>query len=241
MPSPPKKLQTCKDPSDSPSIRKSTIRILGAKRGAFLSRGKSGVETGKNVASVPAQVVSASTNVIHQPVNTLVPFLSQQQQLGTAKISTAATQAMANETSQANQLAAAAVTSVPLLSQHQQLGAAKISNAVTQSIANETSKVNQLAAAVRTLPKRNPQTDYEKKPASQTIVPNKVSRLGGATAPLVAPKLEIGKGQNTSNLLSDPAYARALLVKQQEKLLQHYKAGPPQQPHHHIKGPGKIL
>ncbi|TKW42012.1 hypothetical protein SEVIR_1G355900v4 [Setaria viridis] len=197
MPSPPKKLQTCKDPSDSPSIRKSTIRILGAKRAAFLPTGKSEVETGKNLASVPAKVVSASTNVISESVDASVPLLAQQQQPGTAKIS----------------------------------------NAVTQAIANETSQLNQLAAAIITLPKQNLQTDYEKKPASLPIVPNQVSQLGGATAPLVAPKLEIGKGQNTSNLLSNPAYARALLIKQQEQLLQQYKSGTPQPQQHHIKGP----
>lgn len=201
MPSPPKKLQTCKDPSDSPSIRKSIIRILGAKRAAFLPTGKSEVETGKNFASVPAKVVSASTNVISESVDASVPLLAQQQQPGTAKIS----------------------------------------NAVTQAIANETSQLNQLAAAIITLPKQNRQTDYEKKPASLPIVPNQVSQLGGATAPLVAPKLEIGKGQNTSNLLSNPAYARALLIKQQEQLLQQYKLGTPQPQQHHIKGPGKIL
>ncbi|CAN6239184.1 unnamed protein product [Urochloa humidicola] len=200
MPSPPKKLQTCRNPSDSPSIRKSTIRILGAKRAALVPTGKSEAETGKNFASVLAEVVSASTNVISQSADVSVPLRAQQQQPGTAKIS----------------------------------------NAITHAIANETSRVNQLAAAVVSLPRQNLQTDYEKKPVSVPIVPNQVSRLGGTTAPLVAPKLEIGKVQNTSNPLSNPAYARALLIKQQEQLLQQYKLGSSQQQQqqqHHIKGP----
>ncbi|CAN6245799.1 unnamed protein product [Urochloa humidicola] len=252
MPSPPKKLQTCKNPSDSSSIRKSTIRILGGKRAALVPTGKSEAESGKNFASVPAKVVPASTNVSSQSAVVSVPLLAQQQQPGTAKISNAITHAIANETSEVNQLASAVVT-LPRphaiaseTSRVNQLASATTlpRQNLTHAIANETSQVNQLAAAVVSLPRQNLQTDYEKKPVtvSVPIVPNQVSRLGGATAPLVAPKLEIGKVQNTSNLLSNPAYARALLIKQQEKLLQQYKLGSSQQQQqqqqqHHIKGP----
>jgi len=222
MPSPPKKLQTYKDPSDSPSIRKSTIRILGGQSATPLPTGKSVVETVKNLASIPAKVVSASTNDISQ--------------------------------------------SVPLLAQQQQPDTAKNSSVITQTIANERSQVNQLAATV-TLPRQNLQSDYGKKPSNVPlvkpsnvpivkpsnvpivkpsnvpIVPNQVSGLAGATAPLVTPKLEIGKVQNTSSLLSNPAYARALLIKQQERLLQQFKLGSSQhqeqqqQNQLYIKGP----
>ncbi|CAL5019993.1 unnamed protein product [Urochloa decumbens] len=251
MPSPPKKLQTCKNPSDSPSVRKSTIRILGGKRAALVPTGKSEPETGKNFASIPAKVVSASTNVMSQSADVSVPLLEQQQQPCTAKISNAITHAIANETSRVNQLASAVVT-LPRphaiangTNRVNQLAAAVVTlprQNLTHAISNETSQVNQLAAAVVSLPRQNLQTDYEKKPVSVPIVPNQVSRLGGATAPLVAPKLEIGKVQNTSNLLSNPAYARALLIKQQEQLLQQYKLGSSQQQQqqqqqHHIKGP----
>ena len=218
MPSPPKKLQTYKDPSDSPSIRKSTIRILGGQSATPLPTGKSVVETVKNLASIPAKVVSASTNDIGQ--------------------------------------------SVPLLAQQQLPDTAKNSSVITQTIANERSQVNQLAATV-TLPRQNLQSDYGKKPSNVPlvkpsnvpivkpsnvpIVPNQVSGLAGATAPLVTPKLEIGKVQNTSSLLSNPAYARALLIKQQERLLQQFKLGSSQhqeqqqQNQLYIKGPGKVL
>ena len=200
--SPKKKLQTCKDPSDSPSIRKSTIRILGGQSATPLPTGKSVVETVKNLASIPAKVVSASTNDISQ--------------------------------------------SVPLLAQQQQPDTAKNSSVITQTIANERSQVNQLAATV-TLPRQNLQSDYGKKPSNVPIVPTQVSGLAGATAPLVTPKLEIGKVQNTSSLLSNPAYARALLIKQQERLLQQFKLGSSQhqeqqqQNQLYIKGPGKVL
>ncbi|CAL4885730.1 unnamed protein product [Urochloa decumbens] len=295
MPSPPKKLQTCKNPSDSPSIRKSTIRILGGKRAALVPTVKSEAEIGKTFASVPAKVVSASTNGISQSADVSVPLLAQQQKPGAAKISNAITHVIANETSRMNQFASAAVTlprphaianetsrmnqfasaavtlprphaianetsrmnhfasaAVTLprphaianeTSQVNQLAAAVVTlplQNLTHAIASETSQVNQLAAAVVSLPRQNLQTDYEKKPVSVPVAPNQVSRLGGATAPLVAPKLEIGKVQNTSNLLSNPAYARALLIKQQEQLLQQYKLGSSQQQQqqqHHIKGP----
>ena len=203
MPSPPKKLQTYKDPSDSPSIRKSTIRILGGQSATPLPTGKSVVETVKNLASIPAKVVSASTNDISQ--------------------------------------------SVPLLAQQQQPDTAKNSSVITQTIANERSQVNQLAARVVKLPRQNLLSDHGKKPSNVPIVPNQVSGLAGATAPLVTPKLEIGKVQNTSSIMSNPSYARALLIKQQERLLQQFKLGSSQhqeqqQQHQlYIKGPGKVL
>ncbi|KAF8689882.1 hypothetical protein HU200_041514 [Digitaria exilis] len=276
MPSPPKKLQTCKDPSDSPSIRKSTIRILGGKKAAPLSTVKSEVETGKNFASVPAKVVPVSTNVISQSTDPSVPLLAQQQRPDSAKNSSVITDAIAavknssvitqaigtakNSSVTAQAIGTAKTSSVTahaigtaktssITTQAigtaktssiftQAIGTAKNSSVITQPIANETSRVNQLAAAVVTLPRQNLQTDYEKKPAGVPIMPNQVSGLA------VTPKLEIGKVQDTSNLMSNPAYARALLIKQQEQLLQQYKLASSQQQQQqqvHIKGPGKIL
>jgi hypothetical protein len=156
-------------------------------------------ETVKNLASIPAKVVAASTNDIGQ--------------------------------------------SVPLLAQQQQPDTAKNSSVITQTIANERNQVNQLAATVVTLPRQNLLSDYGKKLSNVPIVPNQASGLAGATAPLVTRKLEIGKVQNTSSLLSNPAYARALVIKQQERLLQQYKLGSSQhqqqqQQHQlYIKGP----
>jgi len=227
MPSPPKKLQTYKDPSDSPSIRKSTIRILGGQSATPLPTGKSVVETVKNLASIPAKVVSASTNDISQSV----PLLAQQQQPDTAKNSSVITQTIANERSQVNQLAAR-VVKLPrqnLLSDHGK----KPSNVPLVKPSN--------------VPIVKPSNVPIVKPSNVPIVPNQVSGLAGATAPLVTPKLEIGKVQNTSSLLSNPAYARALLIKQQERLLQQFKLGSSQhqeqqqQNQLYIKGPGKVL
>ncbi|XP_062220556.1 uncharacterized protein LOC133919977 isoform X2 [Phragmites australis] len=212
IPSPPKKLQTCKAPSDALSKKKSTIKILGGKVAAPLPTGKSQTETGKNSASVPAKVVDANINDSSQ----------------------------------------SAVAAVPLLAKQLQPDTAKNSSVITQSITNETSQVNRLAATVVTLPRQNLQTDYHKKPPivpimdhkKPPIVPimtNQVSGLAGATAPLVPAKLQIGKVKDTSNVLSNPSYARALLIKQQEQLLQQYKLGSSQQQQEqqlHIKGPG---
>lgn len=201
MPSPTKKLQICKGPSDAPSIRKSTIRILGVKGAALPPTGKSQVETRKCFANSTAEVISASTNEISEPDNAAAPLLAQQLPPDTAKNSTV------------------------IMHTH------------------ETSKVNQLAA---TWPRANFQTDYNKKPSNVPIMANQPSGFAGATAPLVTPKMEIGNMKDSSNPLSNPAYARALVIKQQEQLLQQYKLGSsPQRQHHgqhlYIKGPGKAL
>lgn len=197
MPSPTKKLQICKGPSDAPSIRKSTIRILGVKGAALPPTGKSQVETRKCFANATAEVISASTNEISEPDNAAAPLLAQQLPPDTAKNSTV------------------------IMHTH------------------ETSKVNQLAA---TWPRANFQTDYNKKPSNVPIMANQPSGFAGATAPLVTPKMETGNMKDSSNPLSNPAYARALVIKQQEQLLQQYKLGSsPQRQHHgqhlYIKGP----
>lgn len=197
MPSPTKKLQTCKGPSDAPSIRKSTIRILGAKGAALPPTGKSQIEPGKNFASAPAKVISASKNEISQSDNAAVPLLAQQLQSDTAN------------------------------------------NSSVTTCTHETSRVNQLAARVVTLPRQGLQTDYNKKPSNVPTMANQVSGLAGATIPLVTPKLEIGNMKDSSNPLSNPGYTRALLIKQQEQLLQQFKLGSSQQLY--IKGPGKVL
>ena len=203
MPSPTNKLQICKGLSDAPSIRKSTIRILGVKGAALPPTGKSQIETGKNFANAPAEVISASTNEISQSENAAVPSLAQQLQPDTAK-----------------------------------------NSSVTMHI-HETSKVNQLAATVATLPRSILQNDYNKKPSNVPIMANQASGLAGATAPLITPKLEIGNMKDSYNPLSNPAYTRALLIKQQEQLLQQFKLGSSQQQRQeqqlYIKGPGKVL
>ncbi|OQU85865.1 hypothetical protein SORBI_3004G328100 [Sorghum bicolor] len=199
LPSPTKKLQICKGLSDAPSIRKSTIRILGVKGAALPPSGKSQIETGKSFANAPAEVISASTNVISQSDSAAVPSLAQQLQPDTAK-----------------------------------------NSSVTMHI-HETSKVNQLAATVANFPRPVLQNDCIKKPSNVPIMPNQASGLAGATAPLITPKLEIGNMKDSSNPLSNPAYTRALLIKQQEQLLQQFKLGSLQQLRQeqqlYIKGP----
>ncbi|WVZ73317.1 hypothetical protein U9M48_021638 [Paspalum notatum var. saurae] len=191
MQSPTKKLLTCKGPSDAPSIRKSSIKILGGKGAALPPMGKPQIEAGKNFASPPAKTISATTNGISQSADAAVPLFAQQLQSD----------------------------------------AAKNSSLHTQTVANEPSRVV-------TLPVQNLQTDYDKKPPSVPIMTNQASGLAGASAPLITPKLEIGSVKDTSNRR---AYTRALLIKQQEQLLQQYKLGgsqlKQQQQQLYIKGP----
>ncbi|KAJ1281419.1 hypothetical protein BS78_04G304300 [Paspalum vaginatum] len=199
MQSPTKKLLTCKGPSDSPSIRKPTIKTLGGKGAALPPMGKSQIEAGKNFASLPAKTISATTNDISQSADAAVPLSAQQLQSDTAKNS----------------------------------------SFITEAAANEPSQVNRLAATVVTLPMQNLQTDCDKKPPSVPIMTYQASGLAGASAPLITPKLEIGSVKDTSNRLSGHAYTRALLIKQQEQLLQQYKLGGSQlkQQQLYIKGP----
>ncbi|KAL6911981.1 hypothetical protein ACP4OV_000786 [Aristida adscensionis] len=200
IPSPAKKLQTCKGPSDEVSKRKSTIRILGGKVATAPPTEKSQTETGKNSASIPAKAVSASTSHANQASDGAVPLPAPLLQPETAKNST-----------------------------------------VTEVTTNETSQANQMAASVVTLRRQNIQADYYKKLSNPPIITSHVGGLAqpGPTAPLVLPKLQIGNVKDSSNAPSNPSYARALFIKQQEQLLQQYKSG---RSHHHqdqlhIKGP----
>uniref|UniRef100_A0A0A9DB10 RING-type domain-containing protein n=1 Tax=Arundo donax TaxID=35708 RepID=A0A0A9DB10_ARUDO len=219
MPSPPKKLQTCKAPSDALSKRKSTIKILGGRVAAPLTTGKS-TESGKKSVSVPAKVVDASINDSSQSAAAAVPLLAQQLQPDTTKNSSVFTQSSTNHTSQVNQSAATVVT-LP-----------------RQNLQTDYEKKPPIVPVVTN--QVNLQTDYQKKPHIVPVMTNQVSGLASATAPLVPAKLQIGKAKDTSNVLSNPASARALLIKQQEQLLQQYKLGRSQQQQEqqlHIKGP----
>ncbi|KAF0931078.1 hypothetical protein E2562_002445 [Oryza meyeriana var. granulata] len=110
----------------------------------------------------------------------------------------------------------------------------------TQAIANRAHQVvaqNKLAAPVIAVPRQNLQDDLQRKLAKLLIARRQMTGPDGATAPSVTPKLEIGKAKgSSSNVLSDPAYAKALLIKQQEQLLQQYKSASSRQ-QVHIKGP----
>uniref|UniRef100_A0A0E0K683 RING-type domain-containing protein n=1 Tax=Oryza punctata TaxID=4537 RepID=A0A0E0K683_ORYPU len=98
-----------------------------------------------------------------------------------------------------------------------------------KAIANRAQQVaahNKLPSPVIAAPRQNLQDDLQRKLAKLLIARKQPSGQAGATAPLVTPKLEIGKAKgSSSNVLSDPAYAnmKALLIKQQEQLLQQYK------------------
>uniref|UniRef100_A0A0D9VM34 RING-type domain-containing protein n=1 Tax=Leersia perrieri TaxID=77586 RepID=A0A0D9VM34_9ORYZ len=112
----------------------------------------------------------------------------------------------------------------------------------TEAIINRAHQVvaqNKLAAPVIAVPGQNSQEDLQRKLAKLLAARRQISGPSGATGTMVAPKLEIGKAKGSSNVLSDPAFAnaKALLIKQQEQLLQQYKSAANSQQQVHIKGP----
>ncbi|GJM87105.1 hypothetical protein PR202_ga03029 [Eleusine coracana subsp. coracana] len=270
MPSPTKKLQTCKFPSDTCSKRVSSIRILGGKVPAPVPTGKFQTETGKNPADVPAKLVSTSANDTSLSADAAVPLPAQQLQPDTAKNSSVIRVSVKKEASQvqplsskvvnlrtgkfqtetgkasvsaklvsasANDISLSADAAVPL-PQQLQPDTAKTSSVVRVSVKKEASQVQPLSAKVVNLPRQKLQTDYQKTLSNVPMTTNQVSGLAGATAPTALPKLQIGNVKDTSNVLSNPAYARALLIKQQQQLLQQYNLGSSQQQQElYIKGP----
>jgi hypothetical protein len=141
----------------------------------------------------------------------------------------------------ANGIILSAHAAVPLVAQQQQPDTAKSSNVITESVSNGASQVQPMSAKVVNFPRVKLESDYENMPFNVPMTTNQVDGLAGgsATAPMALPKLQIGNVK-PSNVFSKPAYARVLLIKQQEQLLQQYKLGSSQQQQDlYIKGPGK--
>ncbi|TVU27924.1 hypothetical protein EJB05_19426 [Eragrostis curvula] len=313
MPSPTKKLQICKLPSDACSKRVSSIRILGTKIPAPPPTGKSQIETGNNSASISGEVVSANANDISLSAEAAVLLPAQPLQPETAKNSSVITESVSNEASQVQPLSAKVVlprqklrtdfqkmpSYVPMAMNQASVSAGaaapmalpkfqKIQTDFQKMPSNVPMATNQGsgltgttapmalpkfqkiqtdfqkipsnvrmatnqgsgltgATAPMALPKfQKIQTDFQKMPSNVPMATNQASGSTGATAPMALPKLQIGNVKDTSSILSNPAYARALLIKQQERLLQQYKLGSSQQQQQqqqelYIKGPGKVL
>ncbi|KAL5207933.1 hypothetical protein ABZP36_032368 [Zizania latifolia] len=235
VPSPEKKLQMGKSPSDVLPKWKSTIKNQDGKLTAPLSVVKSEAESGENYGIVSAKIGAASTNDTCQSAEA-VQLLAQQLQPDTKNNSDDIKEAIANGTHQANQ------SVVPFTIKTMVDGTSHVNRSVApvtdKAIANGMHQVNKLVAPGIAFP-RNLQNDIQRKFAKLLMTTKQASGLASATAPLVTPKLEIGKAKVPSNALSDPAYARALLVQQQEKLLQQYKLANSQQ-NLHIKGPALL-
>jgi hypothetical protein len=278
IPSPSKKLQTGKSPSDVLPKRKPTIRNKDGKLAAPLSMVKLETESGESSVIASSKIGPATTNDNCQSAE-----LAQQLQLDTKNNSNdIITEAIAYGTNQAD-LLVAPVTTDAIASGSSQVNlsafpvtAEAIPNRTHQvnhsagplnikaminrtslvnkpvapvnakAIANRAQQVaahNKLPSPVIAAPRQNLQDDLQRKLAKLLIARKQPSGQAGATAPLVSPKLEIGKAKgSSSNVLSDPAYAnvKALLIKQQEQLLQQFKSAN-SQPQVHIKGPGKVL
>ncbi|KAG8059156.1 hypothetical protein GUJ93_ZPchr0002g25773 [Zizania palustris] len=231
VPSPEKKLQMGKSPSDVLPKWKSTINNQDGKLTAPLYVVKSEAESGENYGIVSAKIGAASTNDTCQSPEA-VQLLARQLQPDTKNNSNEIKEAIANGTHQANQ------SVVPFTIKTMVDGRSQVNQSVApvadKAIANGMHQVNKLVAPGIAFP-RNLQNDIQRKFAKLLMTTKQAS----ATAPLVTPKLEIGKAKVPSNALSDPAYARALLVQQQEKLLQQYKLANSQQ-NLHIKGPALL-
>ncbi|KAF7086458.1 hypothetical protein CFC21_089744 [Triticum aestivum] len=249
IPSPPKKLQSGKGPSDVVSKRKSTIRSKGAKLAAPLIMGNPRTELGNDPASVdplPAQQlqleIAKKSNAITEAVGSQV----------NQSVAAAITEAISSGTSQVNQLVAPATTDAVVRGKRQadQLVTPVITEAlgnrrqisqpvapvITEAVGNRTHQVNQLAAPVVTLPRQHFQNNNQQKITKIPLHTSQASVRAGATGPMVVPKLEIGNANESSHAVSSAAYRKALLIKQQEQLLQQYKLVN-SQTQLHIKGP----
>ncbi|KAM0861489.1 hypothetical protein ACQ4PT_045841 [Festuca glaucescens] len=106
----------------------------------------------------------------------------------------------------------------------------------TEAIDNRTRQVNQLVAPVVTLPRQHLQTNNQQRFTKMPLPTSQPSVPAGATDPMVIPKLEIGNVNDPPKVLPNPAYRRALLIKQQEQLLQQFNLANSQS-ELHIKGP----
>ncbi|XP_044953562.1 uncharacterized protein LOC123403714 [Hordeum vulgare subsp. vulgare] len=254
IPSPPKKLQSDKGSSDLVSRRKSTIRSKGAKLAAPLLMGNPETELGKGPASVdplPAQQLqlefSKKSNAITEAIASGTSQVNQ-------SVAAAITEAISSGASQVNQLVAPAVTDAVDRGKRQAdqlvtpVNTEAIGNrrtrqisrpvapVITEAIGNRTTQVNQFVAPVVTLPRQQLQNNIQQKLTKITLPTSQASIPAGATGPMVVPKLEIGNANESSNALSSLAYRRALIIQQQEQLLQQYKLDNSQM-QLHIKGP----
>ncbi|XP_006649127.1 endochitinase A-like [Oryza brachyantha] len=281
IPSPSKKLQTGKNPSDVIPKRKLTIRNQDGKLAAPLSMVKLETESGESSVIVSSNIGHATRNDNCQSVEA-VQLCAQQLQLDTKNnsndiiteatanvtnqanlpVASGNTEAIVSGTSQVNQLTfpvtaeaipnrahhvkhlAAPFNIKPMVNRTSQVNK-PVSPARTDATANRGHQVvaqNKVSAPVITVPRQNFQEDVQRKLAKLLIARRQISGSApaGTSAPLVTPKLEIGKAKaSPSNVLSDPAYAnaKAFLIKQQEQLLQQYKSASSQQQQVHIKGP----
>ncbi|KAL5212763.1 hypothetical protein ABZP36_023610 [Zizania latifolia] len=270
-PSPSKKLQMGKSPSDVFQKWKSTIRNQDGELTAALSMVKADTESGENSVIASAKIGPANINDTCQSAE-VVQLFAQQRQPDTRNNTTDIKEAIANGTSQVN-LPVAPVTTESMADQTSQINQSvapvtteaianrthqvnqpvvpftteatvdrtsqvyqSVAPVTTEAIANRTHQVNKLVAPGIAFP-RNLENDIQRRFAKLPMTTNQASGSAGATAPLVTPKLEIGKAKGSSNVLSDHAYARALLVQQQEKMLQQYKLANSQKKLYYIKGP----
>ncbi|XP_047078292.1 uncharacterized protein LOC124688695 [Lolium rigidum] len=106
----------------------------------------------------------------------------------------------------------------------------------TEAIDNRTRPVNQLRAPIVTLPRQQLQTNNQQRFTRMPLPTSQASLPAGATGPVVVPKLEIGNVNDPPKVPPHPAYRRALLIRQQEQLLEQFKLANSQS-ELHIKGP----
>ncbi|CAM0943495.1 unnamed protein product [Alopecurus aequalis] len=198
--------------------------------------------TSSGTSQVNQSVAPATTDAIvrgkRQVNQSVTPFFAEAignrtQQINQL-IAPVITEAIGNRTRQVNQLVAPVSTEATgnRIRQVNQL----VAPVSTEAIGNRTRQANQFVAPVVTLPRQHPQTSNQQRfariplPTSQARVP------AGTTGPMVVPKLEIGNVNNPPNARSNPAYMRALVIKQQEQLLQQFSLANSQS-ELHIKGP----
>uniref|UniRef100_A0ACD5ZHC1 Uncharacterized protein n=1 Tax=Avena sativa TaxID=4498 RepID=A0ACD5ZHC1_AVESA len=145
------------------------------------------------------------------------------------------TEAVGNRTRQINQSVAPAIREATIGNRTHQVNQL-VAPVGTEAIGNRIRQVNQLVAPVVTLPRQQLQTNNLPRFTKMPLPTSQASVPAGAMGPMVVPKLEIGNVNDSSNVRSNPAYMKALLIKQQEQLLQQFKLANSQS-ELHIKGP----
>jgi hypothetical protein len=149
------------------------------------------------------------------------------------------TEAIDTRTRQVNQLVAPVIREVSkeAIDQRTRQVNQLVAPVSKEAIDHRTLQVNQFVAPVVTLPRQHLQTNNQQRFTRIPLPTSQANGHAGATGPMVVPKLEIGNVNASPNVLPNPAYTRALLIKQQEQLLKQFKLANSQS-ELHIKGPG---
>ncbi|VAI50639.1 unnamed protein product [Triticum turgidum subsp. durum] len=227
-----------KDPASVDSLPAQQLQLEIAKKSDAITEAiASGTSQVKqSVAAANTEAISSGTSQVNQLVapavtDAVVRGKRQADQLVTPVI----TDAVVRGKRQANQLVTPVITEA-IGNRRTRQTSQPVAPVITEAIGNRATQVNQFVAPVVTLPRQQLQNNIQQKLSKITLPTSQASVPAGPTGPMVVPKLEIRNANESSHAVSSAAYRRALLIKQQEQLLQQYKLVN-SQAQLHIKGP----